>query len=262
MRKSIFKPAHSLWMMAICIFLSACQKDVSSNNGSQASGNLQIHFQPIVDSYPLVFGKMYKNSFAEDYSIKTFKFYIHAIELSNSQTNNIYRVEKNNHYLINPADTSASYVKISVPSATYNRISFVIGVDSIRNVSGAQTGALDPAQGMFWTWSTGYIMAKLEGNSPVAATPNNDIEYHIGGFKAGESVLRRVTLDFPGLQKVDLKQGVHSNVTISANINSWFSSINPIHISQKPVSMTPGNLASQIADNYSRMFTVVEIVNE
>jgi hypothetical protein len=34
-------------------------------------------------------------------------------------------------------------------------IKFLLGVDSLKNVSGIQTGALDPAKGMFWTWNTG-----------------------------------------------------------------------------------------------------------
>lgn len=250
-----------IWLMIFSYLFASCQKDISTGQDNTGNGNLQIHFNAVVDGDKLVLGKSYKNAFAEDYSIKTFKFYIHGIELINSQTNSIYRVDKNEHYLVNAADSAGSYLQISVAASSYDRISFIIGVDSIRNVSGAQTGALDPAQGMFWTWSTGYIMAKLEGNSPVAATPNNVIEYHIGGFKGTESVLRKVVLDFPSSQRVDLKQTKHSVVTISANINSWFSP-NPIRISQKPVSMTPGSLATQIADNYANMFRVVEIVNE
>jgi hypothetical protein len=253
---------HFVYLAAFCIFLSSCQKDTSIDTGLQGPANLQLEFAPTVDASNLIFGKTYKNAFAEEYSITAFKFYIHGIELINSQTNNIFEVGKDNHWLVNTSDSSASRVQLSIPSSTYNRISFIMGVDSIRNVSGAQTGALDPAQGMFWTWSTGYIMAKLEGNSPVAATPNNVIEYHIGGFKSGESVLRRITLDFPAPQRVDLKPGSLSTITISANINSWFNQANPIRISEKPVSMAPGNLATQIADNYSKMFTVVEVVNE
>lgn len=261
MRTGLFRYiAPALWPIAMCYVLFSCQKDTTTDNVAGIV-NLKIHFRAVVDGDGLVFGKMYKNPFAEDYSIKAFKFYIHGIELINSQTNNIFRIDKNNHYLVNAADSAASYVQLSVASLTYDRVSFIVGVDSIRNVSGAQTGALDPAQGMFWTWSTGYIMAKLEGNSPLAATPNNVIEYHVGGFKGTETVLRKVILDFPLIQRVDLKQANHSTITISANINRWFNP-NPIRISQKPVSMTPGSIATQIADNYSNMFTVVEIVNE
>jgi hypothetical protein len=245
----------------MCHLLS-CQKETSTGQGIPGPDNLQIHFKPIVGPDPLVFGETYTNAFAEDYSIKTFKFYLHGLEFINSQNNTTFRIDKNNHYLINVQDTGSTPIKLNLPSSSYDRISFIIGVDSVRNVSGAQTGALDPALGMFWTWSTGYIMAKLEGNSPVATTPNNVIEYHIGGFKGAESVLRKVTLNFPATQKLVLKQETTSDITITADIDSWFRHPNPIRISQKPVAMTPGILATQIADNCSNMFTVVEIVNE
>jgi len=248
-------------LVAVCYFFTSCQKDVSDNQ-IQGPVNLHVRFKPMVEGDELTLGKMYKNAFGEDYSISAFKFYIHGIELSNSRTNDVVRLDKKDHYLINATDQSTSYITLSVPSSAYDRISFLIGVDSIRNVSGAQTGALDPAQGMFWTWSTGYIMAKLEGNSPSAQTPNNVIEYHIGGFRGVENVIRRVSLNFPSGQQLDVKQGSQSAINISANINRWFNHTTAIRISEKPVSMSPGSLATQIADNYATMFTVVEIANE
>ena len=261
MRYPLHNNSCMVFIAWYCLLLS-CQKDASADKPEQGAANLQVHLKAIVDGQPLIFGKIYKNAFGEDFSVKTFKFYLHGIELINSQTNNTYRVDKSNHFLINTADSSASYIQLSIPSSVYDRITFILGVDSISNVSGAQTGTLDPAKGMFWTWSTGYIMAKLEGNSPVAATPDHVIEYHIGGFKGTENVLRKISLTFPSLQKVDLKPGSQSMININANINTWFNHTHPIRISQNPVSMNPGNLATRIADNYSNMFTVVEIVNE
>jgi len=248
-------------LVAVCYLFGSCQKDVSDGQ-TQGTVNLQVRFKPMVDADELTVGKTYKNAFAEDYSVSTFKFYIHGIELSNSRTNDVVRPDKNDHYLINATDASTSYITLSVPSSTYDGISFLIGVDSIRNVSGAQTGALDPAQGMFWTWSTGYIMAKLEGNSPSAQTPNNVIEYHIGGFRGTDNVIRKVSLNFPSGQQLGLKQESQSAINITANVNRWFNHTTAIRISEKPVSMSPGTLAAQIADNYATMFTVAEIVHE
>ena len=45
----------------------------------------------------------------------------------------------------------------SVPSGEYTELSYTIGVDSLRNVSGAQSGALSTTNNMFWSWNTGYI---------------------------------------------------------------------------------------------------------
>lgn len=240
----------------------SCQKEVGSETDTQGDATLQIRFTPVVDGMPLVFGSQYTNSSGESYAVNTFKFYVHAIELQNVQTNATYRLGRNEHFLINQADTATSHITLRIPSTSYNLISFNIGVDSARNTTGAQTGALDPAQGMFWTWSTGYIMAKFEGSSPVANTPNNVIEYHIGGFKAAESVVRRITLPIQASQKLHPEKGKLTSLIISANINSWFGGAGNVRIRQNPVSMTPGPLATQIADNYANMFSVVEIIHE
>jgi hypothetical protein len=247
-------------LMIFLIITVSCKKEGSVDNNMTGNSDLKIEFKAVIDNDVLIIGKSYQNGFAEDYSVKTFKFYIHGVELSDSRTNSTVKLDKNDHYLVNTNDPSAASVILHVSPSAYDGISFIVGVDSIRNTSGAQTGALDPAQGMFWTWSTGYIMAKLEGNSPLATTPNNVIEYHIGGFKGGESVLRRVSLKFPSGLVSNVKPGRQSTVTITADVNRWFT--NSVRISQTPVAMAPGKLAMQIADNYAHMFTVVDIVNE
>ena len=247
-------------LIVFSITAVSCQKEGPADHNIAEDSELKIEFKAVVDNNMLIMDKTYQNAFGEDYSVKTFKFYIHGVELSDSRTNSIVKPDKNDHYLVNTNDASDAAVILRVSSSTYDGISFIVGVDSIRNTSGAQTGALDPAEGMFWTWSTGYIMVKLEGNSPLANTPNNVIQYHIGGFKASESVLRRVSLKFPSGMLSNVKPGSQSTVTISADINRWFS--NSVRISQTPVAMAPGALAMQIADNYARMFSVVDIVNE
>ncbi|HYC28004.1 MAG TPA: MbnP family protein, partial [Chitinophagaceae bacterium] len=121
--------------------------------------------------------------------------------------------------------------------------------------------ALDPAKAMFWTWNSGYIMAKLEGNSPLSSQPNNKFEYHIGGFSGADNVLKQVTLSFPLGQAVTLQPNRSSEMTITANANTWFVGPNPLQISTNAVCTTPGPLAKQISDNYAGMFTVTGIVN-
>jgi hypothetical protein len=78
----------------------------------------------------------------------------------NTDSGRVFRISANKYFLVDFSDTTTTTLKLTILPYLYNRLSFVIGVDSARNVSGAQTGALDPANGMFWTWNTGYIMAK------------------------------------------------------------------------------------------------------
>lgn len=64
----------------------------------------------------------------------------------------------------------------------YDEIRFDIGIDSLTNVSGAFSGALDPTKGMYWSWQSGYINFKLEGYKNNNSIKSNLFKYHIGGY--------------------------------------------------------------------------------
>jgi hypothetical protein len=243
--------------------LSSCQKELQFDKVVEKDHNLVLRFKAMVDTADLEFGTAtYSNFFGEPYTVKAFKFYVHAFEMINTDSAKVFAVSNDKYFLVDFSDTTTTTIKLGILPYQYNRLAFTIGVDSARNVSGAQTGALDPTKGMFWTWNTGYIMAKLEGNSPVAATPNNAFEYHIGGFKTSENVVKKLTLLFPFTSNIDLKAGKTTEMTVTANVNSWFRNPHDVMISANPTCMTPGLLATQIAENYGKMFTVVDIVNE
>ena len=233
----------------ILVLLGSCQKQLRFDDVPGKDHNLVINFRAVVDTAQLVFGKQYRNFFDEPYQVSAFKFYIHAIQMINTDSGKVFELPKDKYYLVDFSDPANTRVRIGVQPFKYNRIAFTLGVDSTRNVSGAQTDALDPGKGMFWTWNTGYIMAKLEGNSPLAATPNNAFEYHIGGFRTGENVVEKVTLLFPFTSEIDLKPGKTTEMSISANVNSWFYNPHDIMITADPTCMTPGNLAVRIAEN-------------
>jgi hypothetical protein len=130
-------------------------------------------------------------------------------------------------------------------------------------VSGAQTGALDPAKGMFWTWNSGYIMANLEGKSPLSSQPNSKIEYHIGGFAGDSNVLRKPTLLFPFGEylQITTTPGRKSIININADVNAWFSNPHQIKIEKIPACTSPGLTAKDISENYSKMFSVSAVIN-
>lgn len=261
-RKSI---SYFLVTCAVCLFIfTACKKDLSAEDIPISpivkDHNLLLKFKAVVDTVPLEFGKNYTNFFKQSYSVKTFKFYIHDIEMINTDSGRVFRTSADKYYLVDFSDSTSASIKLSVLPYQYNRISFMVGIDSARNVSGAQTGALDPANGMFWTWNTGYIMAKLEGSSPYSTS--GIFEYHIGGFRENESVIKKPILLFPFGQSLDLKSGKSSEITVEANVNSWFYNPHDIRFNVNPVCTTPGALAKQIAENYSKMFTVDTVINE
>jgi hypothetical protein len=193
--------------------------------------------------------------------VSNFKYYISHITLTNSDSNVTKQINDDKYFLVDAADSLKCLVKLSVAPFRYNRISFTIGVDSAHNVSGAQTGALDPVNGMFWTWTSGYVMAKLEGKSSVSSLVNNKMEYHIGGFRGDSSVLRKPVLLFPYGKYLDISPGSKAKMTITANVNAWFYNPHEVKIANTPSCTTPGQTAVAISENYSKMFTVTTITN-
>lgn len=242
--------------------LGSCQKELKYDTElSGKSFNLKLNFKAVVDASPLQFNTEYKNFFQEPYTVTAFKFYIYNINLINTDSNIVSNISKADYFLIDASNPASTTISVKPMSHRYNYISFAVGVDSARNVSGAQTGALDPTMGMFWTWNSGYIMAKLEGTSPLSNQPNNKFEYHIGGFKSGENVVENILLPFPSSQGTAFLPGTQGTITLNANISAWFHNPNDIRIKINPVCMTPGDLAKKIAENYSNMFTIAGIAN-
>ncbi|MDF2187277.1 MbnP family protein [Paraflavitalea sp. CAU 1676] len=243
--------------------LASCQKELKMD--ATAIHNIELRFKPVVlfDTVEMKFDTVtYKNAFNESFKVSAFKFYVHAFELFNTDSNRISRAGDQDYYLVDFADSNSTVIKLNVVPYKYNVLAFTMGVDSVLNVSGAQTGVLDPAKGMFWEWNTGYIMSKLEGTSPVSTAPANSFKYHIGGFRQAESVIKKITLLFPYPEVIDMKPGKKTVIDITADVYDWFNNPHDIRIGTNAGVMSPGTLAQQIAENYSKMFAVVKVKND
>ena len=222
-------------------------------------GVVKIIFNNLVNGRPLVLhDSVYTNSRGENYTVSKLKYYISNIGIySNGKLIN----QKNSYHLIDESNTGSLAFSFAVPENNYDSIRFLLGVDSSRNVSGAQTGALDPLNDMFWTWNTGYVMFKLEGASPQSNIVNNKMEYHIGGFQGGYSILKFITLAFPTGEILKIKKGKTSAININADINQFWQGNISLKISDTPACSSPGLLAKQIAGNFAGMFTATIINN-
>jgi len=209
---------------------------------------ITIHFKHWVGNKEMkLFDETYLNSFGEPFVISKFRYYISHISFTDAGNNEI--ILQNNYYLINEDDSLSKI--ISLPAAAgIKSISFMVGVDSIKNTGSVQTGALDPMNGMFWTWNSGYIFAKLEGQSDSSHAPAHSFTWDVGGFRQHENAVRKI--------KLTLGKGTTTadTVIVNADVLKWFDAAHVLKISQSPVCHQPGKLAMQIADNYSAMFSV------
>jgi hypothetical protein len=163
------------------------------------NGNeLQINFRHFVGNDTLVFkSKEYVNELGQKYTVTKFKYYVSNIQLTND-SGKVFSSEE--YFLINEDDVQSKGMSIrNIPPGNYKTLSFILGVDSLRNCSGLQEGALDPIKGMFWAWNTGYIFLKLEGASESSTAQGGIFEYHIGGFKEPANAIRKISLEIEPL---------------------------------------------------------------
>lgn len=205
-----------------------------------------LRFHHFVGTEPLVLGDTLANPFGEKMVVERFKYYLSNFILIDQSGEK--EIIPNSYFLVDESDSSSKRIELTTKLNKITSIEFMVGVDSIKNYSGIQTGVLDPMKAMFWTWNTGYIFAKLEGSSNTSKSAGHHFTYHIGGFKDGENAVRKIHLKI-------LKQ--NQLIDINADINSWFYAKNRIKISELPICHTPGALAMQIADNYSNMFSIL-----
>ncbi|SFE11390.1 hypothetical protein SAMN05518672_104535 [Chitinophaga sp. CF118] len=211
---------------------------------------LQLRLSHAVKGVPMVLGNTtYLNAAGDTFNITLFKYYLSNFSLTDT-TGRIVRTASG-CFLVSEDSVASKMISLKLPEGHYNSISFQIGVDSLLNCSGAQSGALDPLYGMFWTWNSGYIMAKLEGASPSSQLPGHRIEFHIGGYRAPHITQRMVTLPLP--QTLVISGSGASNLSLVGDAYSWFQGIS---FRQLAGFMTPGTPADRIADNYQHMFSI------
>ncbi|MDE3236680.1 MAG: hypothetical protein KGO81_12050 [Bacteroidota bacterium] len=208
--------------------------------------SIVIQFHPKVGAQQLqLFTEAYSNSNGEPFTVNRFRFYVSHIVLIDEHRQE--QTFSNDYFLVDAADTASQKIMLPTSFKKIHAIRFTVGVDSLRNVSGVQTGALDPMNGMFWTWNTGYVFAKLEGQSDSSHMAAHTFSYHVGGYKPGENATRVVVL------KTNTD---NDSIDITVDELKWFGGKHLISIQQYPVCHQPGSLAMQLADNIAGSFSI------
>ena len=214
---------------------------------------ITIQFRHKLGSRELqLFTETYTNPFGEPIVITRFKYYISHVSIAGPDQQEKALSDKT--FLVDEANPHSKTLVFTTEVTTLQSISFVIGVDSMLNISGVQTGALDPLNGMFWTWNSGYVFAKLEGKSDSSHAPAHSLNWDVGGFRSPNNASRKIQLTLP----VDRSTAADTVIEIDADLLKWFDAQHAIKMAQSPLCHQPGRLAMQLADNYSHMFTIAK----
>ncbi|MDP3556452.1 MAG: hypothetical protein Q8T03_03695 [Bacteroidota bacterium] len=252
--------------IALLISFVACKKDAKDPEPeptpvtpAPTTGTLKLEFEHMVDTLPLDFVQSYVNANLDTFKISTLKYYISNVVLT--KTDNSTFVESNSYHLVDVASPVSTILNIAnVPVGSYKSLSFTLGVDSARNNSGAQTGDLDPAKGMFWTWTSGYIMFKLEGSSPQSGSTGKGLTYHIGGFGGVNKTQRNFNFNFASTTS-NITGSNSPMIHLAVDINEFFKNPTTINVATQFFQMSTGVNAKTYADNYADMISFEHVHN-
>lgn len=151
----------------------------------------QLNFQCNFQRDPLKLDSIYELNPGEFLSVKELKFYLSDFLFYNEKGEVLYHSDTLIFYDL---EQGSGRLLLSAALEGVNKIEFLLGLDSVKNVSGTLEGPYDPLLGMYWAWNTGYINFKLKGTANWIPNPKNDFEFHIGGYRAPYGASQKCTL--------------------------------------------------------------------
>jgi hypothetical protein len=240
---------------AILLFtISSCKKDDDHDHSD--AGDVKVEFNYVFGSgaLPWAINETMKHPKTGDtLTFTEFSFYVSNVKLK--KEDGTWWSEPESYHLICAKCTDKNmFVMKDVPVGKYTEMAYTLGVDSLRNVSGAQADDLSPTKGMFWDWNTGYIMLKAEGSSPQSG--DGAFTFHLGGFSGPNSVVTPKTITF-GSAVVDVNKSATPTVVLLANpARLWHTAPS---VSVKNIIHMPGAEAKTMADDFFGNISFKEI---
>ena len=173
--------------------------------------------------------------FSDSIQLHALSYYVGQIELLHKD-----KVVKqyDAYHLLTLNDSSKTTISLNqLNNIDFDGIRFMIGIDSSVIENGAMSGDLDPMNGHFWSWQSGYIHFKLEGE--LFEKP---FTYHIGGASAPTNTLQTIYLP------VAL---INQQITIEVAIDpmlAWLKKTNDLEI------MSPSLTAVEFSTLFHQLF--------
>jgi hypothetical protein len=179
------------------------------------------------------------------------QYYVSNIRLQRDDST--WWAEPNSYRLVNENSLAERTFRINnIPKGRYVKYEMMIGVDSSMSLSGIQTGALDPSNGMYWSWLTGYIFVKSEGFTPHS--PTGTFQYHLGGFMQPYNAIQVRRYNLTGVKEITFNSGTHATMKMKSNVaRFWHGGIRTSVLS---VIHSPTDTAAMMAKNFADGFYV------
>ncbi|MDC3220631.1 hypothetical protein OAT71_02335 [Flavobacteriales bacterium] len=242
--KNILKPIIAA---ALIFGLSSCEKKADTPiETTETYGDVNIDFNYVwgmgMEDFTLNDTLIHPMN-GDTLVYSTFKHYISNIKLT--KDDGTMWTQSESYHFLDVSDPNSLSINISdVPTGNYTGMEVTFGVDSNRNVSGAQSGALDVINGMFWNWNSGYIMLKAEGSSPQST--DGSFAYHIGGFSGENNVVS--AKDFTFSSDLVISETEIHKINFRANPAKLFHTYGSV---ENGSFHMPGPNAKMMADDFN-----------
>jgi hypothetical protein len=248
------------------LLLGSCKKEeppvndppVTNDPSPATQSKVVVSMATTFGSQDFALQKWFINDKGDSVLVSKFIYYLSNVVLTKSDGSKY--TAANSYHLLNFTNGSTpSFTLADVPAGEYTAVDLLIGIDSLRNCSGSQTGDLDPVKGMFWTWNSGYIFLKLEGKAPQSPV-NDAFTYHIGGYKGVNKSQRAVKINF-GSMVLKPAAGATAQLQLKTDVAEFFKNPTQLDVSTSYYVMNEGAAAAAIADNYKDMISLKGVIN-
>lgn len=197
------------------VILFSCKKH--DNNSGLNYGKIFLTISHRINSQPIMFDTaMYMNQATNVYGIEKLQYYISNIRMYKGSklcvnTDDVFYIDArtDTHKSISLKQSSG------FETGTYDSITFIIGLDSSKNISNGLTQTLENIN-MAWpdVMGGGYHFLKLEGHWKYSGSTQG-YALHLGqnGFQAYVTVPCSLTIPAKG----------DASLNVTMNVNEWFA---------------------------------------
>lgn len=209
--------------------------------------HFHLMINSVVGSQPFAFNQTFQiNGVATSFT--TAQFYLSGIEIGDDEA-----MEPLGTYLLVKANQT-TYEVGDIKAGHKHMLKLAVGVDSASNFLDPTTYASDhplapKAPSMHWSWNSGYIFLRLEGNVDTDGdgTPETPFEYHVGGLP------QYTSLTFDGLHAD--AEAAEFDVAVKVD---WAKMFDGIDQRTSLVTHTMDNmpLARSLVANYTKAITL------
>lgn len=240
-----------VWIALLAVVFSSCKKDEEEITPTN-TGIVEVRVSNVVNGAPIESGVFnYENALGESYSINLLKYYLsNAVLVASDGT----EVPFSNYTLVDGLASSGNSFSACIPNGNYTQLKCYVGVDEDNNHSGDQEGDLDPINGMLWTWSTGYIFFKHEGQFIDSNDEVQELLYHFGTDAAYTGFTIPINLTIDNNNKV---------VNLQFDLADLYSETNVIAFEgnnfHQSISADDATWIHDLRDNFSNAFSVISI---